>query len=135
MELIRINEEKCTPCGLCIPLYVRGILEEGERAVRVTNPDGCTLCGHCKAICPVDAPELPTLNASEFVEAPGRERYPTPDVLLSFFRSRRSTRQFKNRPVEREKLETIIQAGRFASTGGNRQGLHYVVVNTPKSPK
>ncbi|MDI6616310.1 MAG: 4Fe-4S binding protein, partial [Syntrophaceae bacterium] len=62
MELIRIDEEKCTSCGLCIPLCVRGILEEGERAARVTNPDGCTLCGHCKAVCPVDAPALVVLH-------------------------------------------------------------------------
>lgn len=131
MELIRIDEEKCTSCGLCIPLCVRGILEQGESAARVTNPDGCILCGHCKAVCPVDAPELPTLDASEFVEAPGRGGYPKPDVLRSIFRSRRSIRQFKGKSVERENLETIIQAGRFAPTGGNRQGLHYIVVRTP----
>ena len=131
MELIHIDEEKCTSCGLCIPLCVRGVLEEGESAVRVTNPDKCTLCGHCKAICPVDAPELPTLEASEFMEAPGRGSYPTPEVLLSILRSRRSIRRFKNKSVEREKLETIIQAGRFAPTGGNRQGIQYVVISTP----
>lgn len=131
MELIRIDEEKCTLCGLCIPDCVRGILEKGERAVRVTSPENCILCGHCKAICPVDAPEFPTLDASEFGPAPEREDYPEEDELLSFFRARRSIRQFEERFVEQEKLEKIIQAGRFAPTGGNRQGLHYTVVHTP----
>ena len=131
MEMIHIDEEKCTLCGLCISDCVRGILEEGGKAVRVTSPENCIRCGHCKAICPVDAPEFPALDASEFEPVPGRENYPEGDELLLFFRARRSIRQFEERSVEREKLEKIIQAGRFAPTGGNRQGLHYTVVHTP----
>jgi len=33
--------------------------------------------------------------------------------------------------VDRESLEKIIEAGRFAPSGGNRQPLRYVVVPTP----
>jgi nitroreductase/NAD-dependent dihydropyrimidine dehydrogenase PreA subunit len=131
MEKIRIDEQKCTLCGLCIPECLRGILQEGKEAVHVTNPKYCILCGHCKAVCPVDAPELPRLDASEFEPVPERENYPKADELLSFFRARRSIRQFEKRFVEREKLEKIIQAGRFAPTGANLQGLHYTVVHTP----
>ena len=129
--MIRIDEEKCTLCGLCISDCVRGVLEEGEKAVHVANPEYCIRCGHCKAICPEDALALPMLDASEFEPAPGRENYPKAEDLLSFFRARRSIRQFEKRTVEREKLERIIQAGRFAPTGGNRQGLRYTVIHTP----
>lgn len=49
---------------------------------------------------------------------------------MGLFRSRRSVRIFRGDPVEKDKLERIIQAGRFAPTGGHRQSLHYVVLHT-----
>lgn len=42
--------------------------------------------------------------------------------------SRRSTRRYKTLPVEQEKLEKIILAGRFAPSGGNNQTNHFLVV-------
>jgi nitroreductase len=71
------------------------------------------------------------LDASEFIEIPEKDHLPAPDVLMNLFRKRRSTRIYKNTPVEKEKLEQIIQAGRFAPTGGNLQATRYTVVHTP----
>ena len=51
---------------------------------------------------------------------------------MEFFRSRRSTRIYGKESVERDKTEKIIEAGRFAPTGGNRQPIRYVVVHTPE---
>ena len=42
--------------------------------------------------------------------------------------SRRSTRRYKALPVEQEKLEKIILAGRFAPSGGNNQTNHFLVI-------
>jgi nitroreductase/NAD-dependent dihydropyrimidine dehydrogenase PreA subunit len=130
MEIVWIDKDRCTCCGLCIPACVRRILEEREGTVTVTDSTQCMLCGHCKAICPEDAPQLPTLNAAEFGPAPGREGLPRLEQLMALFRSRRSTRIFQEKAVEKEKLEGIIQAGRFAPTGGNRQPLQYVVLHS-----
>jgi len=130
MEIVWIDKDRCTLCGLCIPVCVRRILEEREGTVGVTDPTQCILCGHCKAVCPEDAPQLPSLNAEEFVPAPRREDLPQPDRLMALFRSRRSIRIFQKKAVEQEKLERIIQAGRFAPTGGNRQPLQYVVLHS-----
>jgi len=130
MEIVWIDEDRCTLCGLCIPVCVRRILEEREGTVRVTDSTQCILCGHCKAICPEDAPQLPSLNAEEFGPAPGQEDLPRLEQLMALFRSRRSTRIFQKKAVEKEKLERIIQAGRFAPTGGNRQPLQYVVLHS-----
>lgn len=130
MELVWIDKDRCTLCGLCVPICVRRILEEREGTVMVTDPARCILCGHCKAICPEDAPQLPSLNAEEFSPVPRQEDLPRPGQLVAFLRSRRSIRIFQKRAVEREKLESIIQAGRFAPTGGNRQPLQYVVLHS-----
>lgn len=47
---------------------------------------------------------------------------------LEFIKSRRSTRKFSPRPVEQEKLEAVVEAGRYAPTGGNSQTTHFIVI-------
>lgn len=47
---------------------------------------------------------------------------------LQWIKSRRSTRRFADRPVEAEKLEQIIEAGRFAPSGCNNQSTHFLVI-------
>ena len=42
--------------------------------------------------------------------------------------SKRSTRTYKQAAVEREKLEQIIEAGRYAPSGGNSQKTHFIVI-------
>lgn len=44
---------------------------------------------------------------------------------------RRSCRSFSDKPVEREKLERIIEAGRFAPSGMGRQPVTFVAVTDP----
>ena len=45
--------------------------------------------------------------------------------------TRRSTRKFLAKSVEREKLEKIVEAGRYAPTGGNCQSNHFFVISNP----
>ena len=42
--------------------------------------------------------------------------------------TRRSTRNYKPDPVEQEKIDKILEAGRQASSGGNNQTSHYFVI-------
>lgn len=42
--------------------------------------------------------------------------------------TRRSTRSYKPDAVEQEKLEKVIEAGRFAPSGGNNQTNHLLIV-------
>ncbi len=42
--------------------------------------------------------------------------------------SRRSTRKFLDKPVETELLNTVIEAGRAAPSGGNSQTTHFIVI-------
>lgn len=126
--MISIDEKRCTLCGLCVPVCGRRILEEGDRGVEVTDPDLCIFCGHCKAVCPTDAPSLSDLDEAEFDPILSADKLPDPSEFLRFLRRRRSTRVYKKKPVEIEKLRMILEAGRFAPTGGNRQPCEYIVV-------
>jgi len=47
---------------------------------------------------------------------------------LELIKTRRSTRRFADRPVEAEKLDVILDAGRHAPSGGNSQTTHFFVI-------
>lgn len=48
--------------------------------------------------------------------------------MLDFIKSRRSTREFKNEMVPEEFIEQIVEAGRYAPSGGNSQSTHFIVI-------
>ncbi len=45
--------------------------------------------------------------------------------------TRRSTRKYRPDAVEPEKLQKVIEAGRYAPSGGNNQTNHFIVVQSP----
>ena len=47
---------------------------------------------------------------------------------LDFFKSRRSTRKYTEEVVPEEQLNQIVEAGRYAPSGGNCQSTHFIVV-------
>ena len=49
---------------------------------------------------------------------------------LELIKSRRSTRKYKTKDVPEEQLDQIIEAGRFAPSGGNCQSTHFIVVKS-----
>jgi nitroreductase len=51
------------------------------------------------------------------------------DTILN----RRSVREFNDRPVSREELDTILNAGRWAPSGLNNQPWRFIVVRDPKT--
>lgn len=129
--MIAIDEQKCTLCGSCISVCVRRILQKGERAVEVTDQTMCFYCGHCKAVCPADALQF-TEGNDQFVPVPPRKEIPAPAVFFRFLRRRRSLRVYQKKPVEKTKLKMLIEAGRYAPTGSNRQACEYVVASGRK---
>lgn len=50
---------------------------------------------------------------------------------LECIKTRHSTRKFKSEPVAQELLDTVIDAGRRAPTGGNLQPTHFMVITNP----
>ena len=45
-----------------------------------------------------------------------------------FLRSRRSVRVFRDKPVEKEKIQKLIEIARYAPTGGNAQAIEWLAV-------
>lgn len=48
--------------------------------------------------------------------------------VMTAIRTRRSIRAYKDKPIEDEKLEAVLEAGRLAPSAANRQEWKYVVV-------
>ena len=47
---------------------------------------------------------------------------------LELIKTRRSTRKYQDRAVEQELLNQIIEAGRYAPSGGNSQATHFFLI-------
>ena len=54
-----------------------------------------------------------------------------PSMALHCMATRHSTRRFKQEPVDTEKLRQVIEAGRQAPSGKNKQQNHFLVVRDP----
>ena len=52
--------------------------------------------------------------------------------MLDFIKERRSTRMYKPDPVPEELLHQVIEAGRYAPSGGNNQTAHFLVFQNPE---
>jgi nitroreductase len=55
-----------------------------------------------------------------------------PDDLLAMMKRRRVSRQFTGDPVPDDLLQKILDAGRWATSGGNRYPHRFLVVRDPK---
>lgn len=127
---ISIDSDLCTLCGSCVDVCGRVLVSMGDDAVSLADPASCLLCGHCMAVCPTDAIRVSAVNPDEFEPIQQLSDSPDPDRLMGLFRRRRSVRRYEKRPVEMEKISGIIEAGRFAPTGGNIQPFRFAVVQT-----
>lgn len=54
------------------------------------------------------------------------------DRLLTLLRTRRSIRQYQDRPVPEEAIQQILEAGRWAPSASNRQPWHFIVIRQPE---
>jgi ferredoxin len=59
--LPRINPNSCTGCGECIAVCPVRALGQVGGKADLVNPAACTYCTLCEDICPVDAIALPFL--------------------------------------------------------------------------
>lgn len=124
-----VNEKLCVGCGLCVKDCVAGAIhiEDGKAKVGV----GCIACGHCEAICPNAAVELTGFQEESIPFA--QQTRLDPGQLMEAMATRRTIRQFQNRPVFRDVEDQIINAGRLAPTGGNAQNTGYIILSSSKS--
>jgi Pyruvate/2-oxoacid:ferredoxin oxidoreductase delta subunit len=67
-KIVKIDEEKCTGCGVCIPNCAEGALKIVDGKARLVSDIYCDGLGACLGHCPEDAIEIIEREAEEFDE-------------------------------------------------------------------
>lgn len=124
-----IDTEKCIGCGLCKKDCV-GFDIDIVDGKAVAHGNSCILCGHCEAICPQGAVKITGFD--DKVEEFDKQVRLNPQELMEAIKTRRTIRQFTNKPVPQEVIDMIFEAGRMAPTGANSQGTSYVLLDKKK---
>ncbi len=52
---LKLDEEKCTGCGMCLDVCPHEVLQMNSRHVEIRNRDAGMECGACSRNCPFDA--------------------------------------------------------------------------------
>lgn len=52
---LRVDEEKCIGCGMCVTVCPHEVLSLPDGKVQVVNRDACMECGACARNCPTNA--------------------------------------------------------------------------------
>lgn len=125
--MMKVVNEKCIGCGLCVEDCFPKDIEIVDSKARINNVT-CIKCGHCIAVCPKAAISTDEYNMEDVKEYNKEQFHVDAENLLNFIKFRRTTRQYNNMKVEKDKLSKIIEAGRFTQTGSNMQDVSYIVV-------
>lgn len=132
-----INSDKCTGCGLCIPVCPHDtlVLKNGKTMV---SGDRCMVCGHCRAACPADAVQIPQLEnhmqTFSFYKTTEEKwqtfgSFPVKD-LVQLMQSRRSCRNYMDKPLPIEILHDLVKIGITAPSGTNSQKWTFTLLST-----
>lgn len=153
---IQVDEAKCNGCGFCVKQCPCQSIELVAKKPRFSGlpyfGKVCLACHNCEAICPNGALTFPHYYRVDkgrwtsdfrFPDKPG-DGLPNPLMLgkpapfseieskltptEKVIYTRRSTRLFKSKPVPKELIHRVLEAGRFAPSAGNCQAWKFVVV-------
>lgn len=125
---LKIDEEKCIHCGLCMKECPACCIEMGESGVPYMSKDKeehCIKCQHCLAVCPVGALSILGKNPDDSQPVGNIN----PDDLLSLIKSRRSIRNYRPVNLDSERMSKLKDMLKWTPTGCNFHDLHFAFVD------
>jgi nitroreductase/NAD-dependent dihydropyrimidine dehydrogenase PreA subunit len=129
-----IDRERCRGCGRCVKVCPSRTLSLVDGKAAVTG-DRSIACGHCAAVCPEKAVRVTSLENDALAFKTFRTgerwiRHGDFDTagLVRLMRSRRSCRNFRQKPVPRDMLEDLVRIGMTAPSGTNSQQWMFTIL-------
>ncbi len=108
---ITILYDRCNSCGLCVKVCKDFSLKMVDNMPVVSNNPvfGCIACGHCMAICPENAIEISgrEMSAADLVDLTETKNKPSYDQMKNLLIGRRSIRDFKDKDIVDDLIESI----------------------------
>jgi len=146
MGKMKVDPEKCTGCGLCIENCLFGTWEMGDDNVpRFKEEWPCFSCHNCLVVCPTGAISvvepyhvgsgfwatyphpLPVMYPLQPHDANGNvDQWNEVERVVM---TRRSVRNFLDKPVPEPLVRRVLEAGRFAPSSGNCQPWQFIVIS------
>lgn len=131
-EISSVNQATCSACGACAAVCPNRIIKKDHAGQMGFRPDRlwmCFRCGQCMAACPTQSVQVAGLSyARDFFVLPER---PQAGSFFDLIATRRSVRNFKEKPVPRELLEKIVQAIESAPPGFPPLKTELIAVQDP----
>jgi nitroreductase/NAD-dependent dihydropyrimidine dehydrogenase PreA subunit len=131
-----IDPDLCTGCGLCVQICPSKTLSMRDGKAAVTGKASLN-CGHCMAICPTAAITVGALDdsMSRFVNFQADQNWLPHGgfdtaQLVRLMASRRSCRNFLDKPVAQSVLEDLVKIGCTAPSATNCQLWTFTVLPT-----
>ena len=127
--MLNVNNKLCIKCGICADICPIKIisLKKGIPCIIPERVDNCMNCGHCVAACPNAAISLDSMLADECEQI--SKNIIDKSSLKQLFMSRRSVRHYKDKPVDKSKINELIEIANYAPTGRNEEEISWIVVS------
>lgn len=125
-KLFNVDGEKCLKCGLCVKDCAFKVLASEEGGVpTMPHPEKCMRCQHCFAVCPTGAITFDGISSDAAVSTKGID-LPNASQVENWFKTRRSTRMFRDEDVDKEVLDKVLKLLANSPTGCNSHALKFI---------
>ncbi len=132
--IVTIDLQKCNGCGKCIAVCKDFEFEliEGKASLTKQPLFGCIACGHCMAICPEGAIQVTgrCLSPEDLFQLHDKKTMLGYDELLTLLQSRRSLREFRDKPVPRDLIDKVISVAATAPMGIPPSDVNLLVLDS-----